>query len=69
MTGSFHDGLVAVREGLRRDDWVIINRPRWHQIPEKVVPEQVPMPSGSGRDVSGHALISGRLRARLRSRT
>jgi multidrug efflux system membrane fusion protein len=49
------DGLVPVTEGLRADDWVVLDYQAWRQIAqrEKIVPEKVTMPpaleTGPGR--------------------
>jgi RND family efflux transporter MFP subunit len=43
------DGLVPVTEGLKADDWVVLDREAWRQMPEpeKAVPEFVTIPPAS----------------------
>ena len=51
---DMHDGLVPVTEGLKPDDWVIIDAVHRIRNGMKVVPERVPMPTGTpGQRVLG----------------
>lgn len=54
LVSSF-DGLVSVTGGLKPDDWVIIDALHRIRNGMKVVPERVPMPTGtpSARPILG----------------